>query len=617
MLVEVPPVHLRWLPEDDRETLRTREVGFLLGLPTRTFMWLQSRDVPAPTSFPHPSGFQRRRLVVGCDSDAFTVDNVSRLGIAAHPASQPEAPLPDRFLEHATFVDAGEHRTSFLQMVGWPPELFPGVLDSLISFAPPLDCLVHLDPVPKALALRTLRQRMRAFRVHRSEDPKWDLSADDNERLLTELLSGTNRLFRVGIVFALGHVDIGGRLQQFQLAASRESIRVSPVPFRQSTCAALFTPHASAIPPLTRLLDAQSISHIGLMEWPTEQPPGSTLPIGVDPHQRSLVSVDRTKQANPSGFVLGAPGSGKSTFAKLELLHSVAGRDARAVVFDPEGEYSLLVRHLQGRAVRLGDTDDMLNPLALFAPGDLEGKLLRIPHIVGGRLGKDAVHRFRQILARAYRTYRDLTLTRVENLLPPDDPLRDELWPVTQGPLKGLGRGRWTVPEHGAISFDLSGFSADAVGTAVPYLLELVLTWSRAPTRVGPLLVTLDEVHLFLRDPFVRTELLSLMKRARKSGVILTGVTQNVGDFFLTEEGALMLANAGLVVLFRQSPEDLRMVSERFRLPHSGRNWLSVAQPGEGLIIDDQIRPVRVLQTDLERSLTDTTPAVFRRRTSR
>lgn len=617
MTVEVAPVHVRWLPDDDREALRSREVAFLLGLPARTSIWLQSRDAPPAASSPDSVALQRRRLVISCDAQAFGVDNVSRLGIPARPAKRPEAPLTGRYLDHATFIEAGGHRLSFLQLVGWPPELYPGVLHQLITFAPPIDVLVHLDPVPKAVAIRIVRQRMRAFRVHRTEDPKWDVTADDNEHLLTELLAGGNRLFRVGIVFAVGHCEIPERLRQFRMVAAREGLRVASMPFMQSPCALLFTPDPPTSPPLTRLLDAQSISHLGMLEWPTDEPSAASPPIGMDPEQLSLVHIERTQHVNPSGFILGAPGSGKSTFAKLDVLHAVAGTRARAVIFDPEGEYSLLVQHLQGRVVRLGDAVDLLNPLALFAPGDLEGKLLRIPHIVAGRLGHGAVHRLRQVLGRAYRTFQDLCLTHVERLLAPDDPLRDELWPLTQGPLRGLGQGRWVLPASSTISFDLSGFSSDAVATAVPYLLELVLTWSRALTRDGPLLVTLDEVHLFLRDPFVRSELLSLMKRARKSGVVLTGITQNVADFFLTEEGALMLSNAGLVILFRQSPEDLRLVSDRFRLPQSGRNWLSVAQPGEGLVVDEQIRPLRVLQTDVERALTDTTPLAFRRRASR
>lgn len=624
MALRLGSVALRWMPDAEREAFRSRELDFLLTLPSRIRLWFQSKETTAEGSgleelvtdlARRRRSPQERNLWLLHPDKVNLVELVARLGLDVYTEEAPpdlREGQPRR--ESVTSLLAATGQVSFLQPTVWPPYVFPGLVAPLFTFDPPVDILLDLFPLDRSASVRLLRQRVRAFKPHREEDPLWGQSTEDTEALLAGVLQRTNRLFRTSLIVAIHRPEQESRLERFCRSSAAGGLLLSPVPFGQRPCLRCFSEDLDADPPVSRMLDATSLTHLGLFEWATRPVPEDGILLGYDPDHRSLISYNRPAQANPSALVLGTPGSGKSTFAKVELLRSMDNSNGRSVIFDPEGEYGLLVRHMQGSVVPLSEGGHPINPLACLSEGDVEGKMTRLPGLIAGDLGNEAAHRVRTVLKDLYQQSDHPTLSDLEARLPRGDPLRTLLWPLVQGPLRGLGSPGEGVPEAQVLSFDLSQFDADTVGLAVPYLLELLVTWARVSTRTGPLFVTLDEIHVFLRDPAVRTLLVSLLKRARKTGVVLTGITQNVGDFFLTDEGALLVANAGTVLLFRQSPEDMRMLIDRFRLSDMATRWLERVGPGEGLIITQDALPIMVPLTPVERSLTDTTPTAFRRR---
>jgi hypothetical protein len=222
--------------------------------------------------------------------------------------------------------------------------------------------------------------------------------------------------------------------------------------------------------------------------------------IGVDLTGPRLYVPVRERRANASQFVLGLPGSGKSAFAKLQILRSRRDLRARAIVIDPEGEYRAL-------ATEVGDM--------LRFSGDVPW---------------------------------------------------DEIW-------QRIEENR----RQGAVTH-----------------------------------LTVDEAHLLLTEPQGRRRLQAWVKRARKWGVLFTAVTQNVHDFLASAEGRTMLANAGEVFLFRQSPLDLDPLCRIYRLSPSHRDFLARADPGTCLVVDEQaVVPVQIVLRDDERLLVDTRPSFW------
>ena len=70
--------------------------------------------------------------------------------------------------------------------------------------------------------------------------------------------------------------------------------------------------------------------------------------MGVNAISHNLILVNRDNLLNPSAFVLGVPGSGKSMLTKLLIVLIALSTDDHILIYDPEGEYQLLVEALYG-----------------------------------------------------------------------------------------------------------------------------------------------------------------------------------------------------------------------------------------------------------------------------
>jgi hypothetical protein len=87
---------------------------------------------------------------------------------------------------------------------------------------------------------------------------------------------------------------------------------------------------------------------------------------------------------NPGQFVLGQPGTGKSTLVKRQVTGAVAAGTRVLVLGDTKPDYTLLTDHLGGQVIRIGRGMDTVNPLdsgplgmALRTAGGAEGRALR------------------------------------------------------------------------------------------------------------------------------------------------------------------------------------------------------------------------------------------------
>ena len=66
---------------------------------------------------------------------------------------------------------------------------------------------------------------------------------------------------------------------------------------------------------------------------------------------------------NPGMFVLGQPGTGKSTLVKRLVTGSVATGGIALILGDTKPDYTLLAEHLGGQVIRIGRGLDRINPL--------------------------------------------------------------------------------------------------------------------------------------------------------------------------------------------------------------------------------------------------------------
>jgi hypothetical protein len=66
---------------------------------------------------------------------------------------------------------------------------------------------------------------------------------------------------------------------------------------------------------------------------------------------------------NPGEFVLGQPGTGKSTLVKRQITGAVATGTRAIILGDTKPDYTMLIRHLGGQVIQIGRGLDRINPL--------------------------------------------------------------------------------------------------------------------------------------------------------------------------------------------------------------------------------------------------------------
>ncbi|GAA1311663.1 ATPase [Planotetraspora silvatica] len=66
---------------------------------------------------------------------------------------------------------------------------------------------------------------------------------------------------------------------------------------------------------------------------------------------------------NPGVFVLGQPGTGKSTLVKRLIIGAIATGSTAIILGDTKPDYTMLVEHVGGQVIRVGRGLDRINPL--------------------------------------------------------------------------------------------------------------------------------------------------------------------------------------------------------------------------------------------------------------
>ena len=111
--------------------------------------------------------------------------------------------------------------------------------------------------------------------------------------------------------------------------------------------------------------------------------PDAGIPVGQHMIWQETVHLDPFRwlaeglTTNTGMFQLGQPGTGKSAFAKRQLLGMVAAGVRPVVLGDPKGEYSSLVQRLGGQVVRVGRGLDRINPLDATSHAGVSGQETR------------------------------------------------------------------------------------------------------------------------------------------------------------------------------------------------------------------------------------------------
>ncbi len=566
---------------------------------------------------------------------------------------------PDAVEVGGRSVRVGDEYVTTLAVTGYPAEVGAGWLEPILSYPGRVDVVLHIEPVPPAVAAQRLRKqrgRLESSRRQdaakgRLDDPELDAAAFDATELATRLARGEARLFRLGLyltVHGSSPEDLAERVTEVRNLAASLLLDTASATWRQLQGWITCLPLGFDALDMRRVFDTDALAAC----FPFTSPDlpigagdaGMGVLFGLNLASSGVVVWDRWAQDNYNAVILARSGAGKSFLAKLDLLHNLY-LGVEAFVVDKDNEYVPLAEAVGGTVIRTGASGVRINPLDL-SPGDGEDALYRramfmqtfLTVLTSTRDGASGAgltdHEAAALDVAVLAAYRAKGITTDPRTWRRPAPLLADLAaaladgeqagralavrlrPYVTGSFKGLFDGPTTTPPVGHLVVYAIKELPDEM-LPIGTLLALDAIWrqvSSSPVDL-PQLVLVDEAWRLLSAGLGAKFLLNLAKGARKFGAGLTVVTQDAADVLATDIGRAVVSNAATQILLRQAPQAIDAVGEAFDLTDGERAFLLSAGRGDALLACGNSRVAfHSLASDIETDLVVTGPAAARTR---
>ena len=330
----------------------------------------------------------------------------------------------------------------------------------------------------------------------------------------------------------------------------------------------------------------------------------------------NMIIFNRLLCKNQNGVILGTPGSGKSFATKQEMISSYLTQDCDVFIIDPEREYPALANALNGEVVRIapgGATH--INPFDMdieFADED-DPVTLKVDFIMGlcetmvsSKFGLSPIQHsiidrcvrtlYKPYVEEIYRTGKQEDTSLVPDMRDLFDLLMQQPEPEAQSlalSIEMYARGSlntFSFKTNVKTNSRFTVYDIKDIGSGMKELgLQVCLNdiWNRiiANHRKGRrTYLYIDEFHLLLQQESSSLFLQSIWKRARKWGGVLTAITQNVEDLLLSPAARSIINNSDFKMLLNQSPLDKMTLAEMLNISEANQEYITNADPGQGLI---------------------------------
>ena len=325
---------------------------------------------------------------------------------------------------------------------------------------------------------------------------------------------------------------------------------------------------------------------------------------GVNAISHNLILVNRGFLLNPSAFILGVPGSGKSMLTKMfVLLIILSTTDDQVLIYDPEGEYEPLVHALGGVSLPIcAGSEIHLNAMDMVKGyGDknpivdksqfvlsLYERITDETYVIGPK-EKSILDRCVEDVYTKKKPYEIPTFFTLRRLLQEqDEPEAQDLALMlelfTDGTLNNFSHPTNIETNNRLISFNTRDMVED-----MKNLGQLVITdhminrvsqnWERG-VRTH---LFLDEFHTLLQHKYSANFFDSAYRRFRKRNAWTTSLTQNVDYTYIYLKARTMLSNSEFVIMLNQSASDREQLAELMHISEDQLKYITNANAGDGL----------------------------------
>ncbi len=356
---------------------------------------------------------------------------------------------------------------------------------------------------------------------------------------------------------------------------------------------------------------------------------------GVNLHTWGLVIHDRFdgKSPNANSVVLATSGAGKSFTVKLEILrYLLHGIDV--IVIDPENEYMPLTKKVWWTYINIAiNSNQFVNPFDLppaiedveYWPWDLLrsqilGMIWLISTLIWGTTAEEEA-----LLDKALQSTYQLKwfIFETNNYIGKQPPIMQDLlsimewmdwWAPMATKLSKYVTGTFAKLFNNYTNVDLNSWLTvfsirdleDSLKTPAMYN---ILNFIRAKVRSRKIkrLLVVDEARIMLQNPISSNFLYGIVKRARKYGLWVTTISQDVEDFVKSEYGKPIVTNSSLQILLRQSTASIKNLEQIFWLSDAEKQKLVSSNIWDGIIFaGSQHIAVHILASEFEKEFIET-----------
>jgi len=515
------------------------------------------------------------------------------------------------------------HRTMWVSNL--PPELSDQLVNDLTGLRARVDVSIHLAPMDRGESVTLVRRKNAEVKMQimdqRRKNRKQGLDPDDLPddladqqeqlgQLRDELRSTNQRLVDSIIVIgvsAASQEELEVACRNVKAKVNAQSCTAESLKFMQMEGLTAELPLGNNPLPMKRTLTTNSAAI--LIPFTTQEvfePHG--LFYGSNARSGNPILADRRSHMNSNGFVLGTSGGGKSFTVKQEIAGMFLNRDDEVIVIDPEREYLALAAAFGGQIIQISaGTGTRVNPMDIVLEDDSASDPVKdktnnvvsmIGALIGGIDGLDPLQKglVDQCVSNLYTRYRNQgggvvqpTLQDLHDELQAGDQvsryLADALNPYITGSMSGFN-GQTNVDLSNRFTvFDVSGLSGELRTFGMMVVIDQV--WNRvirnkANGRRTWLYV--DEFHRFFSNQYAAAQFKDIYKRARKYGLGVTGITQNVEEILDLQDAREMLSNSDFLMLLSQNSTDADALCELLTLSEEQRQYFTGVLPGQGLM---------------------------------
>lgn len=493
----------------------------------------------------------------------------------------------------------------------------------------PIDMTIslHVRPIDQAEGLNMVKRQIVGMEMQKiTEEKKADKQGYSRELIPHELVAAhqeavnlrhqleqsNEKLFRSTILIGIAGAseeELAENVERIRAVGRKHSCVLEDLRYMQEDAFNGILPLGQCRLPIHRTMTTAMVAI--LVPFTTQELlQEGGLFYGVNALSKNLILASRLSTMNGNAFVLGTSGSGKSQLSKFEAMSIFLSRpDDDIIIIDPEREYVAVGDVMGASRIEISATSQhCINPLhldksmgaELGSPIKLKaGFVLSLCEVLlGGVAGLSPIERSiidrcaTAIYTRYWTTPNivpptlyDLFIELQHQPEPDAHKLATGLELYASGSFSGFANQTNVDTSGRVVIYDISQLSADLKTFGMMIVLEQI--WSQVAlnrSRGKRTWLYIDEFHLLFSNDYSASYCQMLYKRARKWGLLPTGITQNIEELLASERARLMLANSDVLFLLNQQSTDADALQELFKWSDQQRSYFANVQAGCGML---------------------------------